>query len=349
MNKLTKVGLSALCGSLASISAANAGELSVTGGVDMTWMSKSNDQTGNPIGMGSNLTFNGNGELDNGWTFNFTVANLNSGAFSAAQVTLDTGAFGSLELNQGDSTNGIDAYDDKMPTAWEENWGAGLSTGIDLVSGIGTSTNIAYNTPTILGTSISLAYAPQMGAADTADKSSGTGTANQRGGYDATININPSFGTEILSGLNLFVGGHVHDRTLDGGGVVVGTNEHVEGTAGITYSLGPISLGFQRSGEITGNTLTATDVDYYRNNMYGVSFNVNDNLSVSYGLTESEQNFVNPNNSEAVTMEVESYQIAYTMGGASIRYADLSMDNGSYQSGTTYDKDAKVVSVSLAF
>jgi hypothetical protein len=39
MNKLTKVGLSALCGSLASISAANAGELSVTGGVDMTWMS----------------------------------------------------------------------------------------------------------------------------------------------------------------------------------------------------------------------------------------------------------------------------------------------------------------------
>jgi outer membrane protein OmpU len=349
MNKLTKVGLSALCGSLASISAANAGELSVTGGVDMTWMSKSNDQTGNPIGMGSNITFNGNGELDNGWTFNFTVANLNGGTFSAAQVTLDTGAFGSLELNQGDSSNGIDAYDDKMPTAWEEAWGAGLGTGIDLVSGSGTSTNLSYNTPTVLGTSISLTWAPQMGAADTADKSTGTGTANQEAGYDATININPSFGTEILSGLNLFVGGHVHDRNLDGGGVVVGTNEHVEGTAGITYSLGPIALGFQRSGEITGNTLTATDVDYYRNNMYGVSFNVNDSLSVSYGLVESEQNFVNPNNSEAVTMEVESYQIAYTMGGASIRYADIEMDNGSYQTGTTFDKDARVISVSLAF
>jgi hypothetical protein len=348
MNKLTKVGLSALCGSLASISAANAGELSVTGGVDMTWMSKSNDQTGNPIGMGSNITFNGNGELDNGWTFNFTVANLNGGTFSAAQVTLDTGAFGSLELNQGDSTNGIDAYDDKMPTAWEEAWGAGLGTGIDLVSGSGTSTNLSYNTPTVLGTSISLTWAPQMGAADTADKATGTGTANQEAGYDATININPSFGTEILSGLNLFVGGHVHDRQLNAD-VATATNEHVEGTAGITYSLGPISLGFQRSGEITGNTLTATDVDYYRNNMYGVSFNVNDNLSVSYGLTESEQNFVNPNNSEAVTMEVESYQIAYTMGGASIRYADISMDNGSYQTGTTFDKDAKVVSVSLAF
>jgi len=348
MNKLTKVGLSALCGSLASISSATAGELSVTGGVDMTWMSKENDQTGNPIGMGSNITFNGSGELDNGWTFSTSTAYLNSGAFSAAQVTLDTGSFGSIELNQGDSSNGIDAYDDKMPTAWEENWGAGLSTGIDLVSGSALSTHLQYNTPTILGTSISLTWAPQMGAADTADKSTGTGTANTSAGYDATININPSFGTEILSGLNLFVGGHVHDRQ-ENADVGTATNEHVEGSAGITYSLGPISLGFQRTGEITGDTKTATDVDYYRNNMYGISFNVNDSLSVSYGLTESEQNFVNPNEGEAVTMEVESYQIAYTMGGASIRFADVEMDNGSYQTGTGYDKSAKIISVGLAF
>ena len=40
MNKLTKVGCSALCGSLAAISAANAGDLTVTGGVDMSWISK---------------------------------------------------------------------------------------------------------------------------------------------------------------------------------------------------------------------------------------------------------------------------------------------------------------------
>ena len=66
MNKLTKVGCSALCSSLAVISAANAGDLTVTGGVDMTWISKSADVTGNPIGIGSNLTFKGSGELDNG-------------------------------------------------------------------------------------------------------------------------------------------------------------------------------------------------------------------------------------------------------------------------------------------
>ena len=59
MNKLTKVGLSALCSSLAAVSAANAGEMTVTGGVDMSWMSYGGNSstTGNPIGMGSNLTF----------------------------------------------------------------------------------------------------------------------------------------------------------------------------------------------------------------------------------------------------------------------------------------------------
>ena len=50
MNKLSKIGCSALCGSLAAISAANAGELTVTGGVDMTWVSLDSNDTGNPIG-----------------------------------------------------------------------------------------------------------------------------------------------------------------------------------------------------------------------------------------------------------------------------------------------------------
>ena len=39
MNKLTKIGASALCGSLAAISSANAGDLTVTGGADLSWIS----------------------------------------------------------------------------------------------------------------------------------------------------------------------------------------------------------------------------------------------------------------------------------------------------------------------
>jgi len=349
MNKLTKVGLSALCGSLAAVSAANAGEMTVTGGVDMSWMSKSGGDavTGNPIGMGSNLTFKGSGELDNGWTFGVTVAMLNQDAYSNTVVNLDMGSLGSLNFNQGDSGNGIKAMDDKMPTAWEEPWGMGLGTGIQLVSGVGTQVNMQYSSPTIAGINVKVARAPDVGAADTADKSASGGTDDQTGaGTDMTININPAFGTEILSGLNLFVGGHMTEH-YNG---TAGLNNRYEGVGGITYSLGPIALGYAASGISTGNTKTATDVDYYKNSMYGVSFNVNDDLSLSYGHHESQQGFVNETDSASVDLEVDSWQIAYTIGGASVRYAKSEVDNAAYQSGTAaYDKEAKVLSVSLAF
>ena len=64
MNKLTKYGVSALCGSLAAVSAANAGDMSVSGTVDMSWVTFDDEVTGNPIGMGSNVRFTGTGELD---------------------------------------------------------------------------------------------------------------------------------------------------------------------------------------------------------------------------------------------------------------------------------------------
>ena len=41
MNKLTKIGVTALCGSLASVAAANAGSMDVTGAASATYTSLS--------------------------------------------------------------------------------------------------------------------------------------------------------------------------------------------------------------------------------------------------------------------------------------------------------------------
>ena len=103
MNKLTKVGFSALCGSLAAISSANAGDMTVTGGVDMSWVSLSGGQsaTGNPIGVGSNLTFKGSGELDNGWTVDLSVAHTNANAYSNTNVTVGIPGLGDFRISQG--------------------------------------------------------------------------------------------------------------------------------------------------------------------------------------------------------------------------------------------------------
>jgi len=345
MNKLTKVGLSALCGSLAAVSSANAGDLTVTGGVDMSWVALDGgtSTTGNPIGMGSNLTFKGSGELDNGWTFDLTVAMLNSDAYSNTVVAIDMGGLGKLQIDQGDSGNGIDAFDDKMPTAWEEPWGNALGTGVKLVSGSGPQSNLMYTTPTLAGTTLTFTMAPDMGSGNVADKSySGKSTGATGAGHDLTININPSLGTEILSGLNLFVGAHQTENTE------ATVNNTYEGVGGLTFDIGPISLGYAKSGVSTGNE-DKSEADWYKNSMYGVAFNINDDLSVSYGYHESRQGFVNPEDYHSVDLDMESWQIAYSIGGASIRYADSKVNNAAYQTTDAFDKGSQVISVSLAF
>jgi len=349
MNKLTKVGLSALCGSLSAVSAANAGELSVTGGVDMTYVSTAGATTGNPIGMGSNLTFKGAGELDNGWTFGLTVANTNADAFSAADVNLVMGGLGSLNVNQGNSGNGICAYDDKMPTAWEEPWGAGLTTGIRTVCGVGSSTNIQYTTPKILGFTVMLANAPHMGQSDTADKTNtGATTTNKGDGFDAVISLKPSFGTEILSELELFLGGHYTDTAGNNPGTI--DDDIYEAVGGITYALGPISIGAQWSGEYLGDKTTISDYNAYQSHAYGVAFNISDNLSVSYGEHATRKQGYNNTNfgmgQANRQVKVDAIQAAYTWGGASIRYAYIDGKNIGFGG---QNEQSKVISLGLAF
>jgi len=351
MNKLTKVGCSALCGSLAVFSAANAGDLTVTGGADLTYLHNSGvgaGVTGNPFGMASAVSFAGSGELDNGWTFALTIAEGDGVAYSATNVDIVMGGLGSINFNQGNSGNGIVQYDNVLPTAWEESHGAGVSGGVKTVVGVGTSNNISYKSPKVLGTEFSVAYAPSVGTTDTADKAvSGTNGTEFSRGYDATIKINPSLGTEILSGVNLYAGG----STIE----VAKNNiqeDKYEGVGAIVYALGPVEIGAMWSGLYTGVEYTSgTGYHSYKNHGFGIAFNVSDDLSVSYGEYQSRKAGYNNSNTQSGeqtrVVEVNSWQAAYTMGGASFRVADVKVENALWTS--TSDTSATVVSLGLAF
>ena len=347
MNKLTKVGCSALCGSLAAISAANAGELTVTGGADLTFFSHGGETTGNPIGMASAVTFKGSGELDNGWTFALTIAEGDAVAYSASNVDIVMGGLGSININQGNSGNGIAAYDNVLPTAWEEAHGAGLSGGVKTVLGVGSSDNIQYTLPTVLGTTIKLAYAHDQGTSDTADKSTKQSNTSTGSGYDATIKINPSLGTEILSGLNLYAGGSVIEQYDNANEL----EDKYEGVGAVTYALGPVEVGAMWSGLYSGDDATSTVYHSYKNHGFGVAFNVNDDFSVSYGEYQTRKAGYNQTNvqSEENTrvVEVTSWQAAYTMGGASFRVADVKADNVLFSGGD--NQEATIISMGLAF
>jgi hypothetical protein len=109
---------------------------------------------------------------------------------------------------------------------------------------------------------------------------------------------------------------------------------------GATYAVGGATLGLQRTRD--GHNLIS-GASYYENTMYGVSFAVNDDLSISYGVMKSDKYSTAGGQDGGVELEANSLQIAYSMGGASIKIAETSVDNGTYVSTTANDKDGTTV------
>ena len=114
--KITKI-LVALA-FLFSVSTANAGELSVTGSMEVTYQSEVDRTTGNPLGMDRELKFSGSTELDNGVTvsvFQDTGDNLDYGN---SKITFG-GVAGLVDIYVGSDGSELDAIDDITPTAYE--------------------------------------------------------------------------------------------------------------------------------------------------------------------------------------------------------------------------------------
>lgn len=126
MKNKVKYGLSALCGSLAALTSANAGEMTVKGNANMTWIAldsgtnSTGSTTGNPLGMKTNLTFAGSGELDGGQTFSVDIVHNDQAAWSSANITLNMNSLGKFVVSSAEGGQGIGGYDDKMPNAFEE-------------------------------------------------------------------------------------------------------------------------------------------------------------------------------------------------------------------------------------
>jgi len=276
-NKYTKIGLSALCGSLASISAANAGAIDVTGSALATYTTLSNQVTGNPIGMATGLTFTGNGELDGGQTFSVVIAHTNKNAYSSAGISLNTNSAGTFKLSSAEGSAGIGGYDDNMPTAWEEVWDTGITTRANFQKGVGSTTNLSWKSPKIAGSTFQIAYAPDNDGSSNVKKATSGAVSNRFGaGWDAVLDT----GTEN-GGINLFIGGSRTElaRSRPGAGDLSG--DHEEAVVGLQFKFGPIALGGQVSGERL-RTVAVNTAEYYGNSSWGIAFNVNDSLSVSY-------------------------------------------------------------------
>ena len=316
MTNLKKVGLTALAGTLATITAVQAAEVTVSGIAQMSYTTKSVDTTAldetssDAFGQDTKIKFSASGEMDNGMSASWMHHHSGGGIFSSL-VSLDMGDMGTLYMDQGNAgRQGITTIQDKVPNAGEQVWddtGAGDHGGV------------------------------------------GQGVANTGGG-----NV---FGYAITSGMMKLSAGHAFEGgtessvavtftdLVEGLSIGAGTGNNQNGatdddvdTYFATYTIGSITVGAQKT-SVSAETVT-TDIE---RNAMGISMAVNENLSVSYGVSDVEFDAV------AKTKDEESSGVSasYTMGGMTFGLVHNKKDNVVGVDGT--DEEVTELKLTLAF
>ncbi len=347
MNKLTKIGASALAGSLVA-TAASAGSLSVGGTWEVTgeftngsgsstMMALSNN--GNPFGSKGNLSFSGSGETDWGTASFFMFTTDAQGGVSSHSQTLDMGDMGTIGFDQGTGAFGIGTIDDKMPTAYEEVWNGTSATTTDILDGNGGSAGVFGYKNTFMDTLVNIEYAPSVGSGDATDG----GNSHVASVADGTSLNFALTNSSLMDGLTVGVG--YGETTYDRAAGDV-ANIDTESTTGfITYSIGAVTVGYQTS-YTSGSASTAnTTIGANEVTNMGIAFNVNDAFSISYQDYDNE--YLKRGSQGDVTQNIDGIQAAYTMGGATLRISDVSVTNGGGTTGNSEDRTE--VSLLMAF
>jgi outer membrane protein OmpU len=274
MINLKKVGVSALAGSLVAF-AANAGELSVSGTANLTYTSEdigpsvsSANHDGNPFGHASDVAFNGSGDV-NGMTVSFFAALDAGGAgYASNSISMDMGDLGKIKFDQGVGNNGMELVDDKSPTAWEESWD-GIAAG-DGLSTTGAQNVFNYSN-TIMGFGVNVAWDTEIDDARTAD---GAVSSNSTTAVDGSNTSFAITNATLVDGLDFGIG--MGETDIKDGSATTADIETIIGYA--NYTVGPVTLGYTQ-GEQSGGTVGH---DMHAMEAYGIVFNVNENLSVSF-------------------------------------------------------------------
>ena len=344
MNNLKKLGLTALAGSLVAVSA-HAGEISVSGSANVTYKTKGGN-TGKSLGTDKDVAFSGSGELDNGWTFAVSTLLTDAMTVSSSYTSLTMGSMGTVTF--GADTGGLGyAYDEEVPQAYEQTSDAQQNSA-NIVGNATDSNMITYNAPSMdIGgatVSIGLEYTPH--ASDSPANDGGTTTYNEaRGkGHGAGLTI-------AYDALKVGVyGAEIENVTPDAGD---DQSDSFEGVWYASYSFGPVSIGYSESYlengvADTNDTAEAanavktvrTATGLFESDTMSIAFNVNDNLSVSWTETEDTYDAQSDKatNIADVTQTTEALQVAYSMGGMSIKAYNMETKNPGY------DNDAATVS-----
>jgi outer membrane protein OmpU len=326
MTNIKKIGLTALAGSLVATSAF-AGAMDVTGSASVKFVSEhETEHTQNNYTMGQTLNLSGSGEMDNGMTISYGYLMTNA-ALSSSTLKLDMGDMGSLHFAEGANPAGIGGWKDKMPTAGEEVYDdmGGEANGYATFPTNGT---IGYNGN--LGDLVNVSVSYNKNSSSTSVIAA-TGTGDSR-----TITTNTGSSSSIVlsgspaDGATVFYGQGEKAGTTKNNGTDMWT-------AGVTYAVGATTFGVQQTA-IDSATANA-DADRLH---IAASYQVNDDLAISYGMSTVEFE-----DATKVDQEDSGFAISYTMGSMSLVGSWNESDNVSGTSAT--DDSHTEIALSFAF
>ena len=345
MINLKKVGLTALAGSLAAVTA-HAGELSVTGSANVTYVTGETEHSAQAIGHDKDVKFSGSGELDNGWTFAIHTLTKDDFTVSSTATVITMGSLGSIGVGSGGGTNINGAYDEAIPTAYEENSDAGGSGGANYVGSYADGNGFTYQLPAMemMGATITggLDYSFQGGSDSPADGGSVARSSTWGNAYGVGLTV----AYDALS-----IGAFVSERENKAIAAPKTVSDEFTGSWNVKYSAGPVSLGYSEyhissglddvaADDTTTNAKTiGTSSGIFDGDMFSIAFNVNDDLSISYSEMESTHDAQTASTNTDVDEKYESIQAAYSMGAMSIKAYSTEITN------PFFDEDAATLKV----
>ena len=333
---------------LFAVATANAGELTVTGSMEATYNSQGGNTTGNPLGTDRELKFSGSTELDNGVTVTVMQDTTDALGYGDNLITFGN-VMGMVDIYVGADGGPVDAIDDITPSAYEEAWGSGAGTINDIGTGVAGQMGIGLKaTLPILG-AVNFKYVPKADSTENADNANSGAAGNSNGsGESITIKTNlgdlPAVGS-ALSGLVLTTGYESVETST-----VANTSDSHDGTVAINYSFGQFALGVQKKFHHEGELTTAADEIFYKDMVYGVSYAVNDALSLSYNRYDSyrHNNALGTNSgNEDSEQSITAFNIGYTIGGMTIGFQEASTDNAGWVKDA--EDDSRTLGISVAF
>ena len=177
-----------------------------------------------------------------------------------------------------------------------------------------------------------------INASVTIDPNSDVG-ATTAGGPGASTVSGTAYTLELAHESGLSVG--FGQETIENGGVVSATStggDEQNVTGYIKYAMGPLTVGYQESYQDSAN-----GVEDNEGEMWGVAYTAGD-ISVSYG--ESIQN-AGVSTTASVATNMDSFQVAYTMGAMTISAATFETSNAAGIAGRTFEENE--LAVSFAF